>query len=145
MRKTILVCLVAFGLMSPVAAKDAQVMGVAEMNAAAPSLTTNGRSGRYAITVASTGHSDKATFLNSTDDYKSAGNITFSIAPIVVNTLTKRYSASPEEYFKGKTVTVDGILRREPIVASFSGRAHHFERYQLTVRIEQASQIVAIS
>lgn len=131
-------------LLAVAATSPATVTTSAEALAMGDSLTANGRQGRYEMTVASTGKSAKATFLNSTEDYKGPGNLTFSIAPIVANALAKRYGAPPEDYFKGKTVTTDGILRREAVMAMVGDRAHHVVRQQLTVRIEQARQIVAV-
>lgn len=126
------------------AADTPRVVSATEALAMGPTLSPSGRSGRYEMTVVSAARGGKATFLNSTADYTAADNLTFSIAPIVAKALTKRYGTPPEDYFKGRTVTVDGILQVEPVVAVVAGRPHHLARHQVVVQVRQASQIVAV-
>jgi hypothetical protein len=103
-----------------------------------------GKTGRFAMTVANTGKVGGAAFLNSSTDYRAPDDLTFRIAPNVVKTLTKRYGEAPETFFRGKHVVVDGTIRRVLIVNKEYGRIVSANRWQHTVGILLASQIVSV-
>jgi hypothetical protein len=103
-----------------------------------------GKIGRFAMTVANTDKIGTIVFLNSTADYRAPDDLSFRISPNVVKTLTRRYGETPETYFRNKRVVVDGTIRREMIVNKDYGRTVGFNRWQHTVRILQASQIVSV-
>jgi hypothetical protein len=102
-----------------------------------------GQAGRFAMTVASTGHVGSLIYLNSSADYRAPDDLAFRLAPNVVKTLTKRYRMTPDSYFRGKRVVVDGTIRRELIVNKEYGRLVSLNRWQHTVRILWPSQIVS--
>ena len=111
---------------------------------AAVDSSSRGVRGRFEMIVAATGKNDKASFLNSNPDYRSPGNVTFSMSHAVAAALKKRFGAPPEEYLRGKRVVVDGIMERNPIVNVLHGRVRSFNRLSYTLQIRQVAQIVAI-
>jgi hypothetical protein len=118
--------------------------GPAEAIEIADRATSNGVKGRYEMVVAATGKNGKATFLNSLPDYRSPGNVTFSLSPPAAVSLKKRYGEPPERYLLGKRIVVDGIVLKTPIANLFSGRPRSFNRFSYTVQIQRVAQIVSI-
>lgn len=103
-----------------------------------------GRHGRFVMTVLATGKERKATYLNSSEDYRSPGNVTFRLAPNVAGVLTRRYGSPAEQFLKGKRVTVQGIVERRMIVNTEYGRTKSFNRWAHEVYVRLPSQIIAI-
>ncbi len=138
--------LIAGLIASAAQAADAPVAkGPAEAIALADASSSNGVTGRYAMTVAATGRNGHAvTFLNSSADYKAADNLSFSLSPAVGVALRKRFGMAPEDYLKGRSVVVDGMVRRGTIVNTVNGRAHDFNRFSHSVEIRRVAQIVSI-
>jgi len=103
-----------------------------------------GHHGRFVMTVAATGKERKATYLNSTEDYRSPDNLTFRLAPNVAGVLTKRYGAPAEAYLKGKRVTVEGVVERKMIVNTEYGRTKSFNRWAHEVYLRLPGQVLAV-
>jgi len=104
----------------------------------------NGGSGRFEMTVVSTGMVRDVLFLNSGEDYRAPDDLIFEIAPNIARELAERFGAPPEIYLKGKHIIVDGTVRRVLIVNSTAGVAFSANRWQHVVRIEFAKQLVSI-
>lgn len=111
---------------------------------AAADAAPKGRHGRFVMTVLATGKERKATYLNSSEDYRSPDNVTFRLAPNVAGVLTRRYGSPAEQFLKGKRVTVQGIVERRMIVNTEYGRAKSFNRWAHEVYVRLPSQIIAI-
>ena len=110
----------------------------------AADTSRKGRHGRFVMTVLATGKERKATYLNSSEDYRSPDNVTFRLAPNVAGVLTKRYGNPAEQFLKGKRITVEGIVERRMIVNAEYGRTKSFNRWAHEVYIRLPSQIIAI-
>lgn len=110
----------------------------------AADASRNGRHGRFVMTVLATGKERKATYLNSSEDYRSPDNVTFRLAPNVAGVLTKRYGSPAEQFLKGKRVIVEGIIERRMIVNTEYGRAKSFNRWAHEVYVRLPSQIIAV-
>ncbi|WP_242095279.1 hypothetical protein [Sphingomonas sp. CROZ-RG-20F-R02-07] len=139
-----LVVLIGAALASGSAASSGTAMEPPAAIAAADAASSNGRTGRFVMTVVSTAKTARGTFLNSTDDYRRPDDLTFDLSRVAANELAKRYGAPPEIYFKGRHIVVDGVVRRNLIVNTVSGRAHSVNRYQHVVQIQHPQQIVAV-
>ena len=111
---------------------------------AAADANRAGRHGRFVMAVRSTGKSRKATYLNSTDDYRSPDGLTFRLAPAVAGALMRRYGVPAEEYLQGRRVVVDGIVRRIPIVNREYGRTKSFNRWAHQVYVQRLGQVVSV-
>lgn len=96
------------------------------------------------MAVLATGKERKATYLNSSEDYRSTDNVTFRLAPNVAGMLTKRYGGPTEQYPRGRRVTVEGIVERRMVVNTKYGRTTSFNRWTHEVYIQLRSQIVAV-
>lgn len=120
------------------------VKGPAEAIAIADAGTSNGVTGQYQMVVAATGKNLKATFLNSTVDYTGPDNLTFALSPVVARMFTKQYGAPPEEYLKGKRITVEGRVRRQTIVNLLYGKPRSINRIGHNVEIRQFAQIKSV-
>ena len=130
------------GLPSDVVVAPAQAIAMAD--AARP---REGAAGRFAMQVAATGRVGGAVFLNSVGDYRARDDLSFRLSPNVVAALVRRYGAPPETYLRGRTITVDGTVRRELVVNRDDYFPRHIlsaNRWQHTVRILFAHQIVSI-
>lgn len=103
-----------------------------------------GRHGRFVMTVMATGKERKATYLNSSEDYRSPDNVTFRLAPNVAGVLTKRYGSPAEQFLKGKRVTVEGIVERRMVVNTEYGRTKSFNRWAHQVYVRLPSQIISV-
>jgi hypothetical protein len=103
-----------------------------------------GRHGRFIMTVVATGKDRKATYLNSSEDYRSPDNLTFRLAPNVARVLTKRFGSPAEQFLKGKRITVEGIVARRMIVNMEYGRPKSFNRWAHEVYVRLPSQIIVI-
>lgn len=103
-----------------------------------------GRHGQYVMTVLATGKDRKATYLNSSEDYRSPDNVTFRLAPNVAGVLTRRYGSPAEQYLKGKRVTVEGIIERRMVVNTEYGRTKSFNRWAHQVYVRLPSQIISV-
>ncbi|MEE8609836.1 MAG: hypothetical protein V3V60_09940 [Sphingomonas aquatilis] len=125
------------------AAPAKPVLDVAQAIAAADA-SRGGYHGRFAITVRATGKTREATYLNSTDDYRSPDVLTFRLAPNVAGVLTKRYGVPADTYLKDKRVTVEGIVTRQMVVNVKHGRTDSFNRWTHVVYVRLPSQIIAV-
>jgi hypothetical protein len=110
----------------------------------AADASRKGRHGLFVMTVLATGKERKATYLNSSEDYRSPGNVTFRLAPNVAGVLTKRYGSPAEQFLKGKRVTVEGIVVRRMVVNTEYGRAKSFNRWAHEVYVRLPSQIITV-
>ena len=100
--------------------------------------------GRFEMMVAAAGENNGTTYLNSEADYRSPTDLTFELKPNVVRSLTKRFGEAPASFLRGRRVVVDGVVGRKLIVNVVHGRPVSANRWQHTVRVQQAAQIVAI-
>ncbi len=117
---------------------------IALANAASP---RTGAAGRFTMRVATTGRVGGALILNSSSDYRAPDDLSFRLSPNVVAALVRRYGASPEDALRGRTVVIDGTVRRQLIIDRddyFPDHVLGADRWQHTVRILLAHQIVAI-
>jgi hypothetical protein len=122
----------------------APAQAIAMADAAKPQ---RGAEGRFVMQVAATGRVGGAIFLNSSDDYRAPDDLSFRLSPNVVAVLTRQYGESPETYFRGKTITVDGTVRRVLIVNRDDYFPRHIlsaNRWQHMVRILLPHQIVSV-
>lgn len=97
------------------------------------------------MTVMAAEKTGRATFLNSTEDYRRPDNVTFSLSPRVAKVLQERLGAPPENYLIGKRVIVEGRIQRRPVVNLRYGKVHSFNRFQHTVEIDATRQILDVS
>ncbi len=111
---------------------------------AAADARRDGFHGRFVMTVLSTGASRSATYLNATADYRAPDALTFRLAPNVAAAMEKRFGAPATDYFKGKRVTVEGIVQRRMIVNSQYGSAKSFNRWTHEVYVRLPGQIIAV-
>ena len=126
------------------AASPAAALEPAAMIALADADPKRSHKGLYRMTVKSAAKPSAITFLNSQSDYRSPGDVTFSLAPAVGAALAKRLGKPAHEALVGRTVTVEGVLVRAPIVNTINQRAHSFNRWSYNVRVEQVAQIRTI-
>lgn len=110
----------------------------------AADASRKGRHGLFVMTVLATGKERKATYLNSSEDYRSPDNVTFRLAPNVAGVLAKRYGSPAEQFLKGKRVTVEGIVMRRMVVNTEYGRAKSFNRWAHEVYVRLPSQIITV-
>jgi hypothetical protein len=129
---------------APALSQTRATIAAADAIAMADATSTNGRSGRFEIFVASAAKGRNATFLNSSADYRALDNLAFSLSPAVANMLAKRLGARPEQFLVGRRVVVDGIVIREAVAKLVAGRPHDLDRWQHMVRVEQVSQLVRV-
>jgi len=113
--------------------------------ALAQTAPSKGWSGRFAMTVLAAEKTSRATFLNSTEDYRRPDNVTFRLSPRVAKALHERFGAPPESYLIGKRVIVDGRIQRRPVVNVRYGKPHSFNRFQHMVEIDATRQILAVN
>ena len=100
--------------------------------------------GTFSMLVQATGSKNGHVFLNSEKNYRDQTNLTIDIAPWVARSLEQRLGASPEKYFKGKTVTVKGTARRVTIrVLDDYHRPTDVYYFQTHVPVMNVSQILA--
>jgi hypothetical protein len=133
------------GLICTAAKAPPQPIGPAEAVAMAEAARpAQGEHGRFRMTVAATGQVGGATFLNSAPDYRAPDDLSLRLSPNVVKALTRRYGEAPLTYLRGRTVTVDGVVRREMIVDADHNRPIGFNRWQHTVRVLLPGQIVSV-
>jgi len=117
---------------------------IAMADAATPRM---GAAGRFSMRVATTGRVGGSVFANSSSDYRAPDDLSFRFSPNVVAEFTRRYGTSPELALKGKTLIVDGTVRRVLIVDRDDYFPKHIlgaDRWQHMVRILFAHQIVAV-
>ncbi|RMB55846.1 hypothetical protein C8J44_1110 [Sphingomonas sp. PP-CE-3A-406] len=98
--------------------------------------------GVFAMKVAAAERRPNALYLNSDADYRSPNDITFNITPIVADMLEKRLGSKPENALIGKNITVKGELKLLPVANMLAGQPRSLNRYQHTVFVRDASQIV---
>lgn len=102
--------------------------------------------GVFRMRVAAVGKSRKVTFLNSNADYRSEGNVTFSLSEASARALTTKAGVSTAQALVGHTVTVAGRIEKRQIVnVSADGRMTRHNRWGYSVRIDKPGQIVSIS
>jgi hypothetical protein len=141
-------CCFAFAMLMASAgyAKDAPPPVTGPQDAIVMADAANaGHAGRFAMTVASVGHVRGEVFLNSSADYRAPDDLTFRLSPNVVSGFRKEFGQSPETYFLGKHVVMDGTVRRVLIVNTddYFHRVVSANRWQHMVRILFAHQLVS--
>ena len=142
--KCLVACALSVAAVSASAAQPADSPFLPAQAIAAVERSARGAKGKFEMVVAATGKNSRATFLNSNPDYRSPGNVTFSLSPAVAAILTKRLGGAPEERLRGKRIVVSGIMEKRPIVNLRYGREHSFNRFSYGVRISRLTQIVSI-
>ncbi|CAN5344135.1 hypothetical protein BH09PSE3_BH09PSE3_04870 [soil metagenome] len=102
--------------------------------------------GRFEMKVLATGHVGGSVFLNSSTDYRAPDDLSLRLLPNVVAAFTKRFGQSPETYFIGKHVVVDGTIKRELIVNTdrYFHRVKSLNRWQHSIQIVFANQLISV-
>jgi hypothetical protein len=102
--------------------------------------------GLFRMTVAAVGDGRIVVYLNSNADYRSAGNLTFTLSKSVAQELLRRSVLADKEALIGRTVVVAGRIEKRPIVnVGADGRTMGFNRWGYSVRITKSNQLVSIS
>lgn len=102
--------------------------------------------GLFRMQVAAVGKSGKITFLNSNADYRSAGNLTFSLSEAAVVRLVSASGMPNAEAIRGRVVVVAGRVERRAIVnVKADGKTMGFNRWSYSVRVSKPEQLVSIS
>ena len=105
-----------------------------------------GTAGLFRMTVAAVGQSRKITFLNSSSDYRSEGNVTFSLSEAAATYLTSRLGGIAPAAIVGRTIIVAGRIERRPVVnVAATGRSLGFNRWSYSVRVSKPDQFVSIT
>ncbi|MES2987569.1 MAG: hypothetical protein V4808_06670 [Pseudomonadota bacterium] len=125
MRGMIAAALVAM-IMSAAPAAAQTVMTPAQAVTAAASGAEV--TGVFEMHVASTGAGGFVYYLNSTTDYRDAGNLAIVIEPAARNAFLAKLGGEPDMVFKGKHIRVKGVARRVPV----GGGAHFQTRISVT-------------
>ena len=97
--------------------------------------------GVFALTIQATGSSDKMIYLNSELDYRDQRNLTIAIPSGIANYLTDLYGSKPQDFFKGKSILVNGEAKRVRINFTTYGKPSNKYYYQTQVPITSADQI----
>jgi hypothetical protein len=133
-------------LMTAGSAQDAAAIpnGPAEAIKMADAHPERGTAGMFRMKVVAVERTPYALYLNSNADYRSPDDLTFHIKPAAAHALEKRFGVKPEDFFRSKTVTVKGEVRAVPIVNTLAGRPHDLNRYQHSVVIARADQVIVV-
>ena len=137
-----MIALIGLVMATVTAASAAGPLNPAEAIALAEAHSNRGTTGVFQMKVAAAERRPNALYLNSVADYRSPDDVTFNITPIVAKMLEKRLGSKPETALIGKNVTVRGELKLLPVADMLAGRPHSLNRYQHTVFVRDASQIV---
>jgi hypothetical protein len=101
-----------------------------------------GTEGVFVMKVVAAERHPNALYLNSSADYRAPDDVTFHFTPSAAKTLEKRLGAKPETALIGRTVTVRGEVKAVPIANLVGGRPRSLNRYQHTVLVRQANQVI---
>jgi hypothetical protein len=122
-----------------------RVYSAREAVLAAADLAPSTVAGTFALRVVAAGRETDRVYLNSEFDYRDQRNLTINIAPPIVRELTERFGSPPEEYFRGRVITVRGEARR--IQIDFIGdqdRRSGLYYYQTHVLVTSVGQIAVV-
>ncbi|MEG3162578.1 hypothetical protein U1763_18915 [Sphingomonas sp. LB2R24] len=139
---TTVITLLSFVVATATAANATLPMSPPQAIALAEAHPNRATTGVFAMKVAAAERRPNALYLNSDADYRSPNDITFNITPIVAKMLEKRLGSKPEDALIGKNVIFKGELKLLPVANMVAGRLRSFNRYQHTVFVHDASQIV---
>jgi hypothetical protein len=92
--------------------------------------------GVFEMQVASTGASGFVYYLNSTADYREAGNLAIVIEPAARNAFLAKLGGEPDAVFKNKRIRVKGTARRVPVAGG--------KYFQTRISVESGDQIEII-
>jgi hypothetical protein len=107
----------------------------------AAARSEDGVSGRFILTVQSTGVDDGGHWLNSEADYRDPRNLGIAIAPAAASALAARLGCDPLEQFAGRRICVTGTAKKVRIVFFVGGRASDRYYFQTHVAIDDPGQI----
>jgi hypothetical protein len=99
--------------------------------------------GKFTFKIKATGiqAGDNRVFLNTELDYRDQRNITIALSSNAVKELENLTGSAPINFFKGKTIEVQGEAQRVRINFTSMGRRTEKYYYQTHIRVTQASQI----
>ena len=100
---------------------------------------------QFTMVVASAGVKDWKVYLDSQADYRAQDNLAFTLMPNVAPAIEAKMGTPLPEVMIGHRVTVDGVLRRIPIVDKDYVGFVRFNRWGYEVLIDRMSQIKRIS
>jgi hypothetical protein len=123
-------------------ARDAIVPMVAIERAAA--LAPGAYPGIFVMTVRASGRQGSSLYLNSETDYRDPRNIAFDVRPVAQAQLESRLGAPAETALMGRTIHVEGEVRRVRIDFLADGRPTGKYYYQTHVVIERGEQLLSV-
>ena len=144
--RTALLALAGLALIAATVPTDTPPLDPAAAISLADSTPQAGAVGLFRMTVAAVGKSRKITFLNSNADYRSAGNVTFSLSEDAARHLTERLGGTEPAALVGRTIVVAGRIERRPVVnVNAAGKSLGFNRWSYNVRVSKPGQLVSIT
>lgn len=118
--------------------------GPAEAIAAADRASSQGVKARVDLVVRSTGKGRAFSFLNSAEDYRDPDNLSVQVSRGAAAALARRYGAPVEDWFKGRRVTVEGVVLRVPVGVLVAGRQSGRGYFQHRIVLKTAAQLISV-
>lgn len=146
MLKAAAVLIGGFALIGATVPLDAPPADPAAAIALAAKAKNGQATGLFRMKVAAVGQSKKITFLNSNADYRSEGNVTFSLSQAAARQLAEKTGLGDLRGLVGRDIVVAGRIERRAIVKlGADGRQIGINRYGYSVRVDKPEQLVSIS
>lgn len=112
-----------------------------EKSAASAPATVNGI---FEMTIKSTEYKQGMEFLNSEVDNLDQRNLIVALRPNAVKELTDKYGTSPEQYFVGKRIQVNGEAKRTKEWVLYKNKNIRRYFYQTKIFIRSANQVTVL-
>lgn len=138
--------LAGVALMGATVATDVTPVEPAQAIALANAAPKGQAIGLFKMKIAAVGTSKKITFLNSNADYRSEGNLTFSLSQSSAAYLAQKAGVANVSALVGREIIVAGRIEKRQIVnVGADGRQIGHNRWAYSVRIDKPDQLVSIS
>lgn len=138
--------LAGVALMGATVATDAVPIEPAQAIALVNAAPKGQAIGLFKMKIAAVGASKKVVFLNSNADYRSEGNLTFSLSQTTAAYLAQKAGVADVSALVGREITVAGRIEKRRIVnVGADGRQIGHNRWAYAVRIDKPDQLVSIS
>ena len=115
-----------------------------EIIRAAAEAAPEGVDGVFTLKIVAAGKQRESVYLNTQEDYRDQRSVTIAVHPRVIPQVIAKYGSSPQEYFIGKTIKVNGRAKRTKITFYSKGIATNKYYYQTHIRLLDISQIQSV-
>jgi uncharacterized lipoprotein YajG len=107
-------------------------------------LAPDSMKGVFEMTVKSADCLQRMEFLNSELDKLDQRNLIIALRPNAVKELTEKYGTSPEHYFIGKTIQVNGEAKRTKEWVIYKNKNIKKYYYQTKIFVKSADQLTVL-